>query len=180
MIEQNDDFELYLAEVENVSSLEELKKQLDCNEIDHGNRYIGSHALYYKIWTQSTLIDALENALANSVEYQELMTNKYKVLDNATIEQIKQINELNKKIDSLKLVESQIKNMKDSLEYLIALSTKIRTACLSRSSSPRYWIPGEIFSLSSISFSLANSVISSTICWHIEDRSKSSLLMSSC
>lgn len=126
MIEQNDDFELYLAEVENVSSLEELKKQLDCNEIDHGTRYIGSHALYYKIWTQSTLIDALENALANSVEYQELMTNKYKVLDNATIEQIKQINELNKKIDSLKLVESQIKNMKDSLEYLNAIKSRIQ------------------------------------------------------
>ena len=109
-----------------MSTVEELKKQHDCNEIDHGNRYIGSHALYYKIWTQSTLIDALENALANSVEYQELMTNKYKVLDNATIEQIKQINELNKKIDSLKLVESQIKNMKDSLEYLNAIKSRIQ------------------------------------------------------
>ena len=66
MTEQSDEFELYLSEVENVNSLEELKLQLDRNEIDYGERYIGSHALYYKIWTQCSLIDALEQALADN------------------------------------------------------------------------------------------------------------------
>lgn len=126
MTEQSDEFELYLSEVENVNSLEELKLQLDRNEIDYGERYIGSHALYYKIWTQSTLIDALEQALADNKDLLDLANNRYKVLDKATLKQIEEINALNKKIESLKINEDIYKHIDNTHGYLIAINNRIK------------------------------------------------------
>lgn len=126
MAEQSDEFELYLSEVEKVNSLEELKLQLDRNEIDYGERYIGSHALYYKIWTQSTLIDALEQALADNKDLLDLANNRYKVLDKSTLKQIEEINALNKKIESLKINEDIYKHIDNTHGYLIAINNRIK------------------------------------------------------
>lgn len=125
-IEQSDEFELYLSEVEDVSSLEELKRQLNCNEIDYGERYIGSHALYYKIWSQSILIDALEQALSDNKDLLDLANNRYKVLDKATLKQIEEINDLNKKIESLKINDEIYKRIDNTYGYLTSINNRIK------------------------------------------------------
>lgn len=123
--ERIEEFELYLSTVENVQSLEELKLQLDQNEKDYGERYYGSHALYFKIWSQLSLIDALENILEENKETIALLQARNKVLDKATLKQLEEINELNKIIKDLQPHKEIYEHIDNVHGYITAINSRI-------------------------------------------------------